>query len=81
MESKEVEVILRDLENITRELDEVQREITRDIVSKISSIQSMLESMPADGSFRPNTNPREIILEKARVILRENGETLFEGLY
>jgi len=81
MESEEVEVILRDLEDMTRELDKVQREITRDIVSKISSIQSMLGSMPADGSFRANTNPREIILEKARIILRENGETLFEGLY
>jgi hypothetical protein len=79
--SKDIEVALRNLEEITRELDEVQKEITRDIVSKISSIQSMLENMPADGSFRPNMNPREIILEKARVILRENGDTLFEGLY
>jgi hypothetical protein len=80
MESKDVEVMLRDLEDITRELDDVQREITRDIASKISSIQRMLEGMP-DGSFGPATNPREIILEKARVILRENGETRFEGLY
>jgi hypothetical protein len=73
MDREEVEVVIRDLEEITRELDEVQREITRDIVSRITSIQNLIGQEPQ----------REVILEKAvaRVTIRENGQTLFEGLF
>jgi hypothetical protein len=73
MDSKEVEVILRDLDEITKELNEVQREMTQELVSKISSIQSMIDQI----------SQREIILEKqtARIILRDNNETPFEGLF
>lgn len=73
MDSKEIEVILNDLDEITKELNEVQKEMTQELVSKISSIQSMIDQL----------SQREIILEKqtARIIIRDNGEAPFEGLY
>ncbi len=79
MNQKELEDMIQELGDISRELDKVQKEITRDIIDKISSIQSLLDALPEDAPG----NRREIILEKAvaRITVRDNGETVFEGLF
>ena len=81
MDEREIEVMVNELENITKQLDDAQKEIHRSIAEKLSSIQRMIESLPdQEGQIHSPARNREIILEKARVILRENGESLFEGL-
>lgn len=89
MDQKDIESMVQELEVITNELDRVQREITRDIASKITSIQRLIECLPEDsaqeggGMIPVKREPREVIMEKtvARVTVRDNGETLFDGLF
>ena len=70
---EEIKGIVREIDEISRELDRTQKEITKSLVDSISSVQRLV---------RQTAPRREIILEKtqARVILREDGQTLFEGL-
>ena len=81
MDNKDIESMVNELDEITRELNETQKEITRDIAEKISSIQRLMESVPS-GGFGPS-QPREVVMEKvfARVTVRDNGQTQFDGLY
>ena len=85
MDQKEIEEMVNELEKVTKELDVIQKEIARDIASKITSIQNFIESMPeSQEGFVPGMGgPREVILEKAvaRITLRDNGETVFDGLF
>ena len=83
MEQNDIEKMVNELDMVTRELDEVQREVTREIAEKISSIQRTIESLPSEHTVSNGNAPREIILEKsvARVTVKDNGETVFDGLF
>ena len=79
MDVKKLEEMVKELEGISNELNEVQKEITRDVTDRITSIQNMIDNLPEGGS----PGQREVIIEKAvaRLTIRDNGETVFEGLY
>jgi hypothetical protein len=81
MDKKDIESMVKELDKITRELDETQKEITRDIAEKISSIQRLMESVPPGEPG--HSQPREVVMEKgfARITVRDNGQTLFDGLF
>ncbi len=71
---REFHNMVQEIDQITRELDRTQKEITEEIVRKLSSIQDLLSQGQEQ---KPR---REVILEKQRVIVRDNGETVFDGL-
>ena len=89
MDQNEIEDMVNELEKVTKELDDIQKEIARDIASKITYMQNFIENMPeSHEGFAPMSvpgegGPREIILEKAvaRITVRDNGETVFDGLF
>jgi hypothetical protein len=83
MDVKKLEEMVKELEGISNELNEVQKEITRDVTDRITSIQRMIDSLSEGSMGRSPVGPREIIMEKAvaRLTIRDNGETVFEGLY
>jgi hypothetical protein len=83
MDMKKLEEMVKELEGISNELNDIQREITRDVTDKITSIQNLIDNLP-EGCLGVNpVGSREIIMEKAvaRLTIRDNGETVFEGLY
>jgi hypothetical protein len=78
MDGKEIESILKDLETVTRGLNQVQREVTRGIVEKITSIQRFIDQMPVEEA---DDAPKEVIIQENRIVIRQNGQTIYEGLY
>ena len=88
MDGKDFEVIVSELEDITRELGEIQKDIHREIESKITSIQKFIDDIPDSSSdTAPETGdvsteaPKEVVIEENTIVIRQNGKTLFEGLY
>ncbi len=89
MDDREIQDIVQEIDEISRELDRTHKEITRDLVSKISSIQKFIEHMPsntledtAPGRGDVSTEaPKEVVIEENTIVIRQNGNTLFEGLY
>jgi hypothetical protein len=73
---REFHNMVQEIDQITRDLDRTQKEITKEIVRKLSSIQDLLRQ-EQNIMQKPR---REVILEKQRVIVRDNGETVFDGL-
>jgi len=84
MDEKDIQEYLRQIDEISKELDYQQKSVTKAIAEKISSIQKTIEDLPPgalEGSrisgrevSEPNKEPREIIIEKAvvRYIIRDN---------
>ena len=85
MDEKDIQEYLKQIDEISKELDYQQKSVTKAIAEKITSIQRTLEDLPPgalEGSgmphgevSEPKQEPREIIIEKAvvRYIIRENG--------
>ncbi len=82
MDQSDIDRMVEELDRMSRELDFVQKEITKEIARKITSIQGMIEAMP-EGSLSQDNGNREIVLEKAvaRMTIRDNGQTTYEGLF
>jgi hypothetical protein len=69
-------------------MSRVQEEIHREIAEKISSIQRMIEGIPPETPVQAPREqdvmeevPKEVVIEENRIIIRQNGKTIYEGLY
>ncbi len=81
MDEKDIREYLKQIDEISRELDYQQKSVTKAIAEKITSIQRTIENLPPgalEGGesevSRPVQKPREIIIEKAvvRYIIRDS---------
>ena len=71
---RDVQDMVAEINEIGAELDRTQKEIVGNIVRSISRIQELVkETVPVP--------KREVILEKARVIIRDDGNTVFDKLF
>ena len=88
MDGKDFESVMRELDEVTREMSRVQEDIHREIAEKITSIQRMIEGIPPDSLDKvPQEQhvreevPKEVIIEENRIVIRQGGKTIYEGLY